>query len=288
MSEQKIISIDSQALNAFSSCEAKLKYQMIDHIRSMEKPEAFERGDLAHIILKTFYRIKKARYDGKWKEGYDNKKWRDSCLAVGNYHATKLNISPEECASVIRSFNQYFEYKFNDNWVPLAVEEFAARVLFEDEKYKFIYTGILDLILQWRSTDPPILPVDHKSSSRFGEISPLSNQFYGYAWLLGTKRVLINRFGLQKTLKPEEKFKPEIMNYTQELIDEWQEDSIEYIKDMIGVIEKGRFRRNLTSCDKYSGCLFREICTADRRAREYRIKQRYQIGPKWEPVHLVD
>jgi len=132
-----------------------------------------------------------AKYQGKWKESFTHEQLVKNCIAVGYHHAQTYTIDGEEIGLTIKSFHQYVEWTKNNGWIPLAVEEVAAKTLYEDDEYHFIYTGTIDLVLSMPQLDPPILPVDHKSSKQNRFMTGLSNQFYGYCWLLGTRRLLV-------------------------------------------------------------------------------------------------
>ncbi len=129
----------------------------------------------------------------------------------------------------------------------------------------------------------PFMPVDHKSSKRRGEIISLSNQFIGYAWLLGTHNVMVNKIGFQKTLKPSERFTRATLSYTSDVINEWAENAVFWIKLQRHHDETGNYPRNYTSCDKWGGCVYRPICETERGARDYKIRQLFDVKEvKWD------
>jgi len=88
-------------------------------------------------------------------------------------------------------------------------------------------------------------------------------------------------------LPPEKKFVPAILNYTDDLIEEWKEDTIDTMKKAVKMMESSHFKRNMTSCDKYGGCIYQNICNTDRGAREWKIETKYKVGKKWNPLSLI-
>src|SRR5271170_4124252 len=55
MSNQRILSIDSQILNSIQSCARKTKYSFEMNLKTPDKAEALERGDLMHKMLEIYY-----------------------------------------------------------------------------------------------------------------------------------------------------------------------------------------------------------------------------------------
>jgi hypothetical protein len=286
MSKQ-VLMIDSQLLNIFQECPAKFYYNFILNVRPLFKPEAFDKGDLLHHMLKFHYKQIKhnqlCQANNLSADGVKIIPYNEitkTCIKKAEKHLLKLDLDVGLGQEIIKVYEQYAEYYKNESWQILEVEKPFAKVIFEDETLKIVYVGIIDLLTH-------VAIVDHKSSSRRGQTSGLSNQFMGYAWAFNLHNVVINKVGLQKTLKPEEKFERPTKSYPAAIIEEWKNNTINVAKTMfvyINNIPDMMNKRNYTSCDKYSGCIFQEVCETTPEAREFKISQKYQIGESWRPV----
>ena len=284
MSKQ-VLFIDSQILNTYQDCPTKFYYNFIHNVRPLVKPEAFDKGDLLHHMLKFHYKLVRHNQltlaDNLIKQQrYSMTQIIDICVHKAEKHLLSLDLDTQLGLEVIKTYKEYANYYTNCTWQILQVEQPFARVIYDSEEVKLVYCGIIDLLTH-------VAIVDHKSSSRRGPTTGLSNQFQGYAWALNVHNVVVNKIGFQKTLKPEEKFERPTKSYPQAIIDEWERNTIRVgldlfkdLQDVPGIMNK----RNYTSCDKYSGCIFQRICETTPEAREFIIGKDYKIGESWEPV----
>src|SRR5579859_1091334 len=240
---KKIISIDATTLNSFQMCEGHFYYRHILDRAESVKRDFFEKGDLIHQMLKSYYRIYRAR--DKWKKEYTHDDVVKMVGKYGMFYSQALSIDTDTCARIIHTFTEYANF-WKGSWVPLFVEEVASKVIYEDENYIFIMVGKIDLIVEERQLPQGKLIVDHKSSERNTKLSELSNQFMCYSWMLGIMHVTINRIGLQKTLKPEEKYVRIPLCYSPDKINWWVDNTVEWIKRLISAMEKDKYLFNLT------------------------------------------
>lgn len=277
--------IDSQLLNVFSECGTKFYYNFVMNVRTLFRPEAFDKGDLLHHMLKFHYKLLKhnqlalTNTEQKLRK-YSYTEIMKICINKAEKHLLTLDLDIELGQEVIKTYKQYAEYYSNESWQIMEVERPFAKVLWEDDELKIVYCGIIDLLTH-------VAIVDHKSSSRRGNISGLSNQFMGYAWAFNLYNVVINKIGFQKTLKPEEKFERPTMSYPSAIIEEWKVNTINTAQNLFMMLrnlpEMSR-HRNFTACDKYSGCIYQKICGTTPDAREFIISKDYLIGEPWQPV----
>jgi len=283
MSKQ-VLMIDSQILNMYQECGTKFYYNFIMNVRPLFKPEAFDKGDLLHHMLKFHYKM--LRHNQIVKTDINKGKLISYneiiqiCVKKAQSHMLGLDLDVDLGLEVIKTYESYARYYTNESWQILEVERPFARVLFESDDIKIVYCGIIDLLTH-------VCIADHKSSSRRGNISALSNQFMGYAWAFNLYNVVINKIGFQKTLKPEEKYERQTMSYSTANINEWINNTtrtaIALYEDLQRIQELMN-KRNFTACDKYSGCVFQNICAANPDAREFIINKDYKIGDPWLPV----
>jgi hypothetical protein len=276
MTDRKIVAVDSQKLDAMMFCAYLYKMRFIDNLVPKNAPDYFEKGGLLHHGLDTFYNLK--RYRSRWLQ--NNKTYADivqSCVVAMRHKALSMNLSLGDVETVIDAFIQYTDFWENDDWRDdniIAVEKVYSRLLFESPELVILYEGKIDLI---RKTGTKLVSVDHKSVSSRRDPNELSNQFRGYCWLLDTNEIIINEVGFQKSLKAADKFRRHVIQYSQATLNEWRENAIFWIRLMLGLIETDKFPMNFTSCDKYSGCQFKDMCVRDPEVREHMISQLYEI-----------
>ena len=295
---QRIISCDSTILNTLQACARKCDLSFNKNVHTVSKASPLERGDLMHKMLEIYYALKGDCFrlnSPVWTEltsaGLIIPTSREHMIIVnfatacGRYFATQMELEADDVESVYFQFKEYCIFNQHDNWIPLAVEEVGSKVLFENEDFKFIYNFKIDLIAQQGNN---IVPWDHKTSKRREEVSDLSNQFIGYAWALNLEHVLVNKIGFQKTLKPGERFQRFILNISSARRKEWQQNTINWMFQLVNNQNSDNWPMNLTSCDKYNGCLYKPLCSADPESREYKIERDYKIGDSWDVAHILE
>lgn len=298
MSQQKILSIDATILNTYQSCARKAKYNFIDNLRPPDKEEALERGDLVHKMLEVYYSLQLKNFS------YDTEVWRvilesgikppidrahgttvNFAVQVGRYFSTKMSLPIEEIEESIFQFKEYCNYFQHDSWSPLAVEEVGSKILFEDENYKFIYNFKIDLVAEQGRI---IAPFDHKTSKRRSEPSSLSNQFIGYCYGLGLNHIVVNKIGFQKTLSPQQRFNRFILTIDEDRIEEWKRNTISWCARILQSEESESWDMNLTSCDKYSGCIYSSLCETDPESRLYKIERDFKVEKPWDVGSVLE
>lgn len=188
---------------------------------------------------------------------------------------------------VLDTCDQYMQFYRNDHWVPLEVETVKSDVLYEDEEVRILWKAKLDLVAD---TNQGIFPIDHKTMSQQRDTVSMNNQFMGQCLIQKTHRVMINKVGFQKSLKPEEKFQRPPVNYTTQRLIEWQTETLPYYaKLLLMYAETGHYPPNLTHCEgKYGNCAFLKVCEANPDDRERVIKDLFVVGPAWNPSNDED
>ena len=279
MTQKRIIAVDSQKLDAIQSCMFMYKLRFgsgianTSGLQPLITPDYFERGGLLHDMLEQYYKLKK--YRGRWARNKRNHAdiVRVS-INVGRYKASKMSLDIAEIETVIETFIQYTAHWENDGWYDIvAIENSGSKILYEDEETIILYESKVDLILNINGT---LVPVDHKSAKSRRDPNQLSNQFKGYCWTLGVNNLIVNEIGFQKTLKAVDKFRRHNLSFSESTLAEWVTNSVWWIKWAIAMIENESFPMNFTSCDKYSGCIFKKICEADPLVRDYKIDQMFE------------
>ena len=243
-------------------------------------------------MLEIYYSLQLKNFDFDtpvWKEIISsgikapvNKKHesiREFSIQVGQYFSTKMSLATEDIEESIYQFREYCNYYERDQWNPLAVEEVGSKILYEDEFYKFIYNFKIDLVAE-RGTI--IAPFDHKTSRRRSEPSSLSNQFIGYCYGLGLNNIVINKIGFQKSLSPQQRFNRFILTIDDARIQEWIENTTQWCARILESQENNSWPMNLTSCDKYSGCIYSSLCESDPESRIYKIERDFKVEQPWD------
>jgi hypothetical protein len=299
MSDQKVISLDSTILNAVQKCARFYQNNHQKFLQPPDKAEALERGDLLHKIFEIVYGLEAniAREESDtWqllaeigiKPTQDMKREDILKLALNeapNFFAGKMSLEPSEVEETIYQSRAYFQHYENDSWETLAVEEVGSRLLHEDADLQIIYNAKIDRIARRGDL---IMPWDHKTSKRRQDPSSLSNQFMGYAWILNSSHMLVNKVGFQKTLKPAERFQRDILTYSADRLEEWRLNTIWWVRLLLHFIEEGEFPMNLTSCDKYSGCIYKNLCESSPEGRQWKEERDYERGKAWDVASILE
>jgi len=279
------IPLDSQILNTLQACGRKVNLEFFKNWRPTEKAEALEKGDLMHKMLAHYYR---GRKEGRTKESSQHSILITECVEVGRRAAATMSISVSTSEEDIRQFKENILFWQQDGWDILDVEQPFSKVIYERpdteerEGLRIIYEGIIDLVVV-NPSPYGVFIVDHKTASRRSTPSKLSNQFMGYAWALDVNHVIINRIGFQKTLGTSERFQRILLSYEKDLIKEWVRSTIYWVHVLVGYIDQDYFPPNFTSCDKYSGCIFSQVCSSVPDVRDFKLQAFYFEGKPWSP-----
>jgi hypothetical protein len=184
----------------------------------------------------------------------------------------------------LESCEQYNAFYANDHWVPLEVEVVKSRIIYEDDEIRVLWKAKFDLV---SDTNQGIFPIDHKTMKQRRATTRLNNQFMGQCLLQGTRNVIINKFGFQTTLKPNEKFERAPVSYSAGQLTEWYSETVPfYAKLLLMYAETGYFPPNFSNCDgKFGRCPFAEVCEADASMREEELKRLFIVGPEWNPTN---
>jgi hypothetical protein len=203
---------------------------------------------------------------------------------VGVAASKEMELSTADIAENILQYRQYALYYQQDGWAPIEVEQPFSKLLFESDKVRVIYEGIIDLVTQ---TPGGLAIADHKTSKMRKQPFLLSTQFMGYSWAMNIPHVVVNKIGFQKTLSPKERFNRFRMPYQKAHIEQWKRDAIYYSHLLISWMDQGYFPMNYTSCDKYGGCIFQPVCASIPEVREHKLAMLYRDEKPWS-VHTRD
>jgi hypothetical protein len=181
--------------------------------------------------------------------------------------------------------DKYFEMYKNDAWIPLACEEVRGEVLYEDDEIRILWKAKFDLIVDTNQIG--IVSTDHKTFKQRRDKSTLSNQFLGQCLLLKSRNVIVNKIGLQSSLKIEERLTREVVSFSADRLLEWQSEILPYYAyKYIQFTETGYWPPDYTHCDTMFGpCMFKPVCEADRGMRTEVLSNEFQLVPVWDPTN---
>lgn len=279
------IALDSTILNTLQQCGRKMDMEFIKNWRPTEKAEALEKGDLIHQMFAHYYRGRKA---GRTAEDQAHALLIAEAMSRARDASVGMSLSQATVEEDVRQFKENILFWQRDGWKILEVEEPFSEVLYERpdepgrEGIRILYEGIIDLIVEHPSPHG-IYIVDHKTASRRGNPQKLSNQFMGYCWALNMNQVIINKVGFQKTLSASERFQRLFVQYERDLIREWVQQAIYWAQVLIGYMDQNYFPPNFTSCDKYGGCIFQQVCGTIPQVRDFKLQSFYYQGEPWSP-----
>lgn len=280
--------LDSQVLNAISSCPYRYNLTFEGLLAPQVLSGKLESGDLLHTTFKVFYTLRIRRPDLTYKRTIE------LALAYGLEHAKTLEQIQEDSDEILYHAREYFIFTEGEMWVPKYVEQPFARVIYEseEENLQLVYEGIVDLIVDSEYGE---LGVDHKKSSRRLNFNGLllANQFKGYTRCLGFvgNRFVVNEVGTQKSLTCKERFKRHLLEYPQEILDEWLTTTIYYGQMLAFYLENDTWPQNFTSCKSTPDgqyqidCQYQPACIAPvGEQREFELATRFKVNEKrWNP-----
>lgn len=183
--------------------------------------------------------------------------------------------------------DQYHKFYQSDFWVTVDVECVRSKILYEDDEIRILWKSKLDWIVD---TNQGIYPADHKTMKQNSDTLSLNNQFMGQCRMLDTRNVFINKIGLQKTLKSEDKFKRVSISYSAARLMEWQSYILPYwAKQLAAYNEQGHFPPNFNSCKgQYGKCEFCKVCESDPDMREGELRNNFYVGQPWNPQNIEE
>jgi hypothetical protein len=183
---------------------------------------------------------------------------------------------------------QYFDFYKNDSFIPLSAEEVKGEIIYEDDEIRVLWKAKFDLIVDTNQNG--IVSMDHKTFKQRRDKSSLSNQFLGQAILLKARNVIVNKIGLQSTVKIADRLTREVVSFSADRLIEWQSEILPYYAyKYVQYAESGYWPPDYTHCDTMFGpCMYKDVCQADRGMREEILKQNFTVAPVWDPKNRGD
>jgi len=154
----------------------------------------------------------------------------------------------------------------------------------------YILCGYLDRVVEFGGTR---YVMDYKTTTSgltdhyFKQFEP-DNQMTLYTLAAGVvfdkpaQGVIIN--GIQITIEKGDRFVRGVTYRAPDIIEEWLDDLHQHLADALRYAEEGRWPKRDTSCDKYGGCAFREVCNASPTVRQEYLEANFVQAERWNPL----
>lgn len=281
------IILDMSKFDLFSLCHFRYYMRYVLSKAPTKKAEALDRGGLMHEGFDVYYSMLQSN------TGHFNDRVHAAVMKIRELSCDSetSDLPIEDVEFLVKTVEQNLEFwRFEDEQLDIIlVEQPFAHVVYEDDYVRIILSGKIDILCNYRiaggRSEYLNLPIDHKSYSRDSELLRLSNQFMCYSSAVGSDYLLVNRVGLQKSLKPEEKFKRVPLSYDKEILEEWKQNVIETIlEEYLNCIATGKWRQNFTSCQKFNRtCEYYQVCdTSGKEAKMFKLNSDYGTASPWD------
>lgn len=282
------IIVDASKIDLFETCPFRfnVRHNLNLSLPIIHKNRSLDIGGLAHEGLERYYLGLVA--------GADYADRMQACLQkireLGS-DASVSNIDPEELTHLLNCVEESCDFwRHEDEHLEiLAVEQAFAYVLYEDEFVRIIISGKIDLLVNkhgiGREATYRNLPYDHKTYQRDFPVLRTSNQFINYANACESNFLIVNRIGLQKSLKPEEKYKRLILSYDPIFIQEWKDNlTAMMLNEFMECVRTGDWVRKFTSCFKFNRlCEYHAVCdSSGAEAKAFKLANDYVKAEDWD------
>lgn len=166
------------------------------------------------------------------------------------------------------------------------------------DKIYILWSGRMDAILEW---DGMFWVMDHKTTSIAGpgfyNDFILSMQTVGYTWAASkitghrVAGLVLNALVTRKPTKTGKaiEFERRRYPYSDDLLDEWEQDVMEIITQFFSRLQSGHFPKETAWCEaKYGQCKYHEVCTLPRAQRNVMLQGNLFRDVTWNPLHIND
>ena len=307
---KKNVIFDATLLSSLMSCGRYLDFRFNHRFVSVKgKSNSLEVGSLIHKVFEVYYKHKINGFNNSASVGAGLTAGRlyingcphcadvtESSEPLACKHEPQeypgLHNTPEENEGyntgwrfALQTCEEYFTMYKNDAFIPLSVEQVKGAVLYEDDEIRVLWKAKFDLIVDTNQIG--IVSMDHKTFKQRRNKTKLSNQFLGQCHLLKSRNVIVNKIGLQTSLKISERLTREIVSYSADHLNEWQSEILPYYAyKYIQFSESGYWPPDYTHCDNMFGaCAFKGVCESDRGMREEELRLNFIKAPVWDPTN---
>ena len=273
------IRLDSHMLSDFQRCMARGNYAFVMGLR--KKPDPTRKDKVSGMDKGTaWHKLMEYRSLAMQK----HKDFARLLPVARRYLKRTFPNNKTVQTEILTRFLDYQAQYSGDSWEVLATEKGFSKVLWENEDVRFVYEGLIDLIV--RTKDGLEYFIDHKTQNpRFTkDLLQDCNQFLGYAWASGIRNGIVD-YTTWSTKVGKTTFRRPAYYYSENKIEQWREDTIYWFWRILEHLRTQHYPRTRGSCDeKYGPCSYYEICKRTNEASQLMtIKTKYDVEPRWEP-----
>jgi hypothetical protein len=283
------IILDASKIDLFETCPARynFRHNLNKTLPLIHKAKALDLGSLAHGGLEVYFTAlsRGEHYDDRMKATLMKIRELSS-------NPDESNAEPEDVSVILNAVEQscdYWRAEDENSLEILAVETPFAYELFSDDTVRIIISGKIDLLVNFkgigRNASYERLPIDHKTFSRDSMLLRKSNQFINYCSAVESNYIVINRIGLQKTLKAEDKFKRIPLSYDPIYISDWKKNlTAMLLNEYLSCVATEIWPEKPTSCNKFNRlCEYYAICdSSGQDSKNNKIENEYITAEPWD------
>lgn len=271
------IVLDATMLDTFMTCEAKFNMRFNLNKVAVAKSQPLDRGNIIHIAAESYFNgiLHQSPYVDRiaaLKEVV-HKEWLVDSELPEEMLWYIVQCFIESC-ELYRERDEQFEI--------LAVEQPFSKLLHEDETMRLIMIGKIDLLVNEPGYSN--LPYDHKSYERYSPLDRKAMQFCNYADACNSNYLMVNRIGLQSSIKPAEKHKRIPLSYDPLFLEQWKRNTVAWAYRYLECHVSGNWSLNTTSCNKFNRmCEYDEVCNSSgEEAKVYKLEANFNTAKQWD------
>ena len=277
------IIMDTSQYDMFRLCEQRFEYRYkLNLVPAGDQNENLDRGNLIHICCETYYESLKS--GAKYEYAVNS-----ALMKLKEASVTQSDLDSEHVNLIITTMEEYFDFwrVADQSFEIIEVEKPFIYVLYEDDEVRIHMAGKIDLIISDNKYKNQ--PHDHKSFKRSGPVNDMSNQFKNYCVATESDILVVNKIGLQKTLKPHEKYLRVPVSYDHLKLQQWKDNTVKVIMYYLQCEAENSWPLNETSCDKFNRrCEYYEVCNSSgKEAKLFKLTNNFvQIEP-WDVTKVL-
>jgi hypothetical protein len=279
------IVLDASQLDLIQTCEYKYYLRHVLNRGPLITPEPLDKGTLVHIGKEFYYKALKDHFT--WEQALDA-----GLVAMRERAANDSDLDYADTNRLIKIFEENVTHwkVFDQSIQIIAVEQAFSYVLYEDETFRLVSIGKIDLLFTDNTYEN--CPMDTKTYARDYPLLRLRNQFSNYALATNSNYLFVDRVGLhglpgevQKPKSPAEKHKRVPLFYDPLILESWKQNTIKWYLRHYDSITNNEWPQNFSNCAPYGKeCEYYEpICnTSGESNREYNLKNKFKLIPVWD------
>jgi hypothetical protein len=282
---------DQTSIKLAEECPYKYKLIMLEGWRS--------RGSNVHLLFGGVYASALEHFHKYRAEGID---FDEALIAVVReaLQATWIDNQPWQSdhntktrENLIRTIVWYFEHFRDDPCQTVILSNGVAAV---EHTFQLpvdngiIFTGHLDRLVDYsnniyiqdqKTTATTITPryfLSYNPDSQIAGMYPFAGRAIFH---LPVKGVMVDAAQIAVGFS---RFERGFIFTDDGSLNEWYDDTMELIERTREMTRNNHFPRNRSSCNKYAGCQFRNVCSHSPAVRDQFLKADFEQGTRWDPL----